>query len=294
MAQVRSGSLTVRGLRSPMLSAGERSASTAAVMVHGNPGSSYDWHGMVASVGEHTRALAFDLPGFGRADKPRDFAHTVTGYAEHLGAAMDELGVARAHLVLHDFGGPWGLAWAATHPDRVASVVLVNTGVLVDYRWHWLARLWQTPRLGEAVMRAGAPPWMFRALLDHGYATRPRPPRLPRPFLDHLAHDFDADTRHAVLRLYRASAHGDGQAPALTAALRHIDCPALVVWGARDHYIGVEQAMRQRAAFPDARVVVLPGSGHWPMIDDAATVEQLVSEFLGAQSGGEPAAAVLS
>src|SRR3712207_8713221 len=49
-------------------------------------------------------------------------------------------GVRRAHLVLHDFGGPWGLHWAADHPDRFASATLVGIGVLRDYRWHSLDR----------------------------------------------------------------------------------------------------------------------------------------------------------
>lgn len=280
MAAVRSGSVVVAGLRSPLLTSGDETATTAAVMVHGNPGSSHDWREVLAAVGEHTRALAMDMPGFGQADKPRDFDHTVEGYAAHLEAARIELGVQRVHLVLHDFGGPWGLAWAAGHPELVASVTLVNTGVLQAYRWHWLARLWQTPRMGEAFMAQDPPRWLFRALLDHGYARRSSPPRLPRAFLDHMGHDFDADTRHAVLRLYRASEHLTDRAPELVAALRRIDCPALVLWGARDHYIGAEQALRQRAAFPRAEVVVLPGSGHWPMVDDPDVCAGLVSDFL--------------
>lgn len=280
MAAVHPGSVVAAGLRSPLLGAGDPSATTAAILVHGNPGSSHDWRGVLAAVGEHTRAVAVDMPGFGQADKPREFDHTVEGYAAHLEAVRVELGVARVHLVLHDFGGPWGLAWAAQHPELVASVTLVNTGVLQSYRWHWLARLWQTPHLGEAFMAQDPPRWLFRALLDHGYAARANPPRLPRDFLDHMAHDFDAGTRHAVLRLYRASEHLTDRAPELAGALRQIDCPALVIWGARDHYIGAEQALRQREAFPRAEVVVLPGSGHWPMVDDPGTVEDVVADFL--------------
>lgn len=279
MAEVRSSTVTVAGLRSPLLAAGDPQARTAAVLVHGNPGSSQDWRGLVGALGQRHRAVALDMPGFGRADKPRDFDHSVPGYAAHLGAAMDTFGVDHAHLVLHDFGGPWGLAWAAANPGRVASVTLVNTGALQDYRWHWLARAWQTPRLGEALM-GPVRPAVFRALLTHGHPGKPRPPHLPRDFLDRMASDFDADTRHAVLRLYRSAAGLNHRVPELVAALRTIDCPALVIWGGRDHYIGVEQALRQRAAFPRAEVLVLPGSGHWPMIDDAATVEKAVGDFV--------------
>lgn len=58
-------------------------------------------------------------------------------------------------IVAHDFGGPWALAWAARNPDVLASATLINTGVLIGYRWHRYARVWRTPVLGE-VFRATA------------------------------------------------------------------------------------------------------------------------------------------
>ena len=89
------------------------------------------------------------MPGFGRADKPRDFQYDVAGYADFLDGLLAELGIDRVHLVLHDLGGPWGLEWATRSPARVASVTLINTGAFIGYRWHILARIWRTPVLGE-------------------------------------------------------------------------------------------------------------------------------------------------
>jgi pimeloyl-ACP methyl ester carboxylesterase len=158
--------LAVDGIRSPMLQAGPPQATEAIVFVHGNPGSSQDWARLVERVGTLARAVAWDHPGFGQADKPTDFDYTVQGYATHLGRCLDALGITRAHLVLHGFGGPWGMAWAATHPDAFASATLLNIGILPGYRWHYLARIWRTPLLGElfnATTRAG-----FRLLLRHG------------------------------------------------------------------------------------------------------------------------------
>ncbi|MDP8953075.1 MAG: alpha/beta fold hydrolase [Actinomycetota bacterium] len=76
------------------------------VFSHGNPGSSRDWERLSSRAGEFGRAVAPDMPGFGRADKPEDFDYTVEGYARHLDGVMVELGIRRAHLVVHDFGGP--------------------------------------------------------------------------------------------------------------------------------------------------------------------------------------------
>ena len=148
-AQLRTGTIRVAGVRSPLIEAGPPDAEEAVVFVHGNPGSSLDWVDLAKRVGPFGRAVALDMPGFGRADKPADFEYTVEGYARHLDGALGRLGVRRAHLVLHDFGGPWGLQWAAEHPDQFASVVLINIGVMPEYRWHYLARIWRTPILAR-------------------------------------------------------------------------------------------------------------------------------------------------
>jgi pimeloyl-ACP methyl ester carboxylesterase len=257
-----------------LLESGPPRAQEAAVFVHGNPGSSRYWEDLLARVGEYGRALAFDLPGFGRADKPPDFSYSVEGYARHLALAMEQLGIERAHLVLHDFGGAFGLAWAASHPERFRSATLIDTGVLLGYRWHYLAKIWRTPLLGE-LFQASATRRGFRTLLQHG-----NPRDLPPAFVDSLYDDYDRGTKRAVLRLYRATSDPAGAANQLAAALRPLDRPALVIWGMHDPYIGVEYAERQREVFPHARVVILEEGGHWPFADDPEAVARHVVPFL--------------
>jgi pimeloyl-ACP methyl ester carboxylesterase len=247
--------------------------------VHGNPGSSRDWDDLLSRVGSFARAVALDMPGFGKASKPADFDYTVEGYARFLESALARLGVERAHLVLHDFGGPWGLEWATRNPERLASATLVNTGALLDYEWHSLARIWRTPMAGElfnaATTRAG-----LRFALNHGM-----PRELPRAFVDRMYDDTDAGTKRAVLRLYRATDDPAAGARRQADALRPLDRPALVVWGAHDPYIPVAQAERQREAFPSAEVVILDDSGHWPFADDPESVGRAVEPFLRRVTG---------
>jgi pimeloyl-ACP methyl ester carboxylesterase len=271
--------ITVSGLRTPLLEAGPGDVSEAVVFVHGNPGSSRDWTYMIARVGTFARALAFDMPGFGRADKPRDFEHNVPGHARFLDAALSQLGVERVHLVLHDLGGPWGLEWAAANAERLQSAVLLNGPALLDYHWHILARIWQTPALGELFMATATRP-AFRFLTNRGQRRK-----LPREYLDSLYDDFDRDTRRAVLKHYRAESNPRPGARRQADALRPYDRPALVVWGGRDPYLGLEVAQAQKQAFPSARVVVLPDSGHWPFIDNPEEVAAHVVPFLREATG---------
>ncbi|HVG99191.1 MAG TPA: alpha/beta fold hydrolase [Miltoncostaeaceae bacterium] len=280
---VRRSELRLDGVRTPLREAGPAGDREAVVFLHGNPGSGADWEALMAAVGTRMRAVAWDAPGFGRSAAD-GFTQTVPDHARFVGRALDALGVERAHLVAHDFGGPWGLSWAAADPERFASAVLIGTGALPGYRWHALARLWRTPGAGELFMttttRAG-----FRALLRRG-----NPRGLPRALADRMYDDFDRGTRRAVLDLYRSVPDVGAAGERLAAALRPLDRPALVLWGRADPYLPVAHAERQRGAFPGAEVVVLEESGHWPFADDPVTVRRAVTGFLGRVTTGSTVA----
>jgi pimeloyl-ACP methyl ester carboxylesterase len=272
--------ITVAGVRSPFLARGPSAAREAVVFVHGNPGPKEDWEGLLERLDPDVRAIAPDMPGYGAADRPRDFDYTVDGYARHLAGLLDAACIDRAHLVLHDFGGPWGLRWAADHLERTASVTLVNTGVLIGYRWHKFARIWQTPLLGELFM-AGASRSMLKRMLN---SENPRP--VPEEFIDRIHRNSDRANKRAVLKLYRATRKVSEMSQELSGVLVQADLPALVVFGAGDPYIPARMAEVQRETFPRAEVHVLDGLGHWPFIDDVERVAALVLPFLRRQLQG--------
>jgi pimeloyl-ACP methyl ester carboxylesterase len=272
---VQRSRIAVAGAEPRLLQAGPEDAAEAVVFVHGNPGSADDWEGLIAAAaGTGRRALALDLPDFGETEAPPGFEHTVPGYAEFLQQGLEALGVERAHLVIHDFGGPIGLFWAALHPDALASVTLIDTGILPGYRWHRLARIWRTPGLGE-LFQATATRGAFRRLVSRG-----EPRGLPRPFVEKMYDHYDRRTKRAVLKLYRATDDPGGMSAQFCELMGSREIPALVIWGEKDAFLPSSYAEKQRQAFPSADVHVLPASGHWPFADAPETVERLLVEFL--------------
>jgi pimeloyl-ACP methyl ester carboxylesterase len=274
-AAVERSSLLVGGTRTRLVQAGPGDAPEVVVFVHGNPGSADDWVRLVGAAGAAgRRAVAFDLPDFGETIAADGFEHTPFGYAEFVAEALHELGIERAQLVLHDFGGPIGLVWAMGHPDALAGIVLIDTGVLPGYTWHTLARIWRTPVLGE----------VFQAITNRsGYRfalNRNEPRGLPREFVEAMYDHYDRRTRRAVLKLYRATPDPGGMSENLIGLLAPRDVPALVIWGEHDAYLPSSYAHKQEQAFPSAEVHVLPASGHWPFADAPETVERLLVEFL--------------
>jgi len=183
----------------------------------------------------------------------------------------------RAHLVLHDFGGPWGLAWAAMNPLGLASLTLINTGLLVGYKWHLMARIWRTPVLGELqqmlTTRSG-----FRWALSIGQ-RRP----LPRAFVDRMYDDLDSGTKRAILKLYRATGDVSQRSEMVGRMLAPLNPPTLVVWGAADPYLPVKFAEAQKRFFPRAELALLPDSGHFPFADNPDGVAAAVVPFLQQQ-----------
>jgi pimeloyl-ACP methyl ester carboxylesterase len=281
MTGLRHSSVEIGGGRSAVLEAGPEDSSEAVVFVHGNPGSSSDWTGLLPASGELGRAVAVDMPGFGRSRAPSGFGYEISSYAAFLDDALRALGIERAHLVLHDFGGPFGLFWGIEHPQAWASVVLINIGVMPGYSWHSMAKRWRTPLLGELV-QAWIPRWGWRRTMQ-----KSTPAGLPEQFVDKMYEDYDRDTRRTVLRLYRATPDPGETAQQLGAALTPLAKPALVVWGAADPFIDVQFAERQREFFDVQDVVVLERSGHWPFQDDPQSVERAVVPFLRRQLRAE-------
>lgn len=270
--------ITVEGLTTSVLIGGAATVpGEAVVFVHGNPDSGSDWMPLMTRVAQHATVVAPDLPGFGAADARRDGDYSIYSYGRFLGGVIRELGLDRVHLVAHDFGGPFAAVWAADHPRQVASVTFVNTGVLVDYRWHRMARIWQTPVLGELSMRALSPASAAAVLAREN-------PGLPRQWVEVIVgHMLPAKTRRAVLRLYRSVRSGDMDQ--LSARLRQHDHDALVIFGDADAYIPVAQAHRQVHTFPRAQVRVLPGVGHWSWLERTDLVAEAFVPFLRERLG---------
>jgi pimeloyl-ACP methyl ester carboxylesterase len=237
-----------------------RAGEAPVVYLHGVPTASWDWDPFLARAG----GIAPDLPGFGSSAKPGDFDYSIAGYGDFLEAFCDELGLRRFSLVMHDWGAV-GLELALRRPDAVDRIVLTAlVPFLPGYRWHRVARAWRTPVIGELTM---------------GFTTRLGFRRsLPRAIADRAYDDFDHGTQRAILRLYRSAPpevlarHGE--------RLGELRCPALVLWPARDPYIGAEFGEGYAEALGGDVELERIDAGHWPWLDHPEMVHRVAS-FLG-------------
>jgi pimeloyl-ACP methyl ester carboxylesterase len=238
--------------------------------VHGNPTNSDDWLPFL----ERTGGIAPDLPGFGRSGKPAHFPYSIEGYSAALEQLLAHLDIDRYSLVVHDWGAA-ALAMAQRAPERVHKLVIMNSvPLLPGYHWHRFARMWRTPLVGELFMGT-ATRWGFKQISREATAA---PGPAPDELVDRVWSHFDHGTQRAILKLYRSAPPS-----VLERAGDHLGdlhCPALIVWGEDDPYIGREFASRfANALGGDTRVELLPGVRHWPWIDDPGVIDT-VADFL--------------
>ena len=205
---------------------------------------------------------------------------SIEGYKEHLNLLIEELGLKKVDLVIHDFGGAWGLAWAIENADKVNSITLVNIGLMRDYRWHLFAKLWRIPIIGELAMMLPNR-LVFKLGLKVG-----NPRGLPPSYINEIIENFDQKTKRAVLRLYRDTDVSKMNSTLVDRAVesllpKKISC--LVVWGVEDPYVPVKYAEAQKEFFPEAEVILFEDSGHWPFIDNPERFEKVLTDFLRKQ-----------
>jgi pimeloyl-ACP methyl ester carboxylesterase len=221
--------------------------------VHGVPDSAVMWTPFL----ERTGGIAIDLPGFGESGKAAGWPYSLEGYAAFLPAFLDHLGIDRVRLVAHDWG-----AVALTLGSRIERLVAIDVlPLLPRHRWPWIARVWRTPALGELAM---------------GFTNRLLLRRLGGLGADHadeVLRHFDHGTQRAILKLYRSAREN-------VAALDAVTAPALVLWGARDRYLGTEWAGRIAAELGgETTAEIFPEAGHWPWLD-RPEILQIVQDFV--------------
>ena len=222
------------------------------VFLHGNPDTHAVWATTVGGL-PTLRCIAPDLPGYGKSAPDSDLS--LEAQAEWVRDFVVSLGLDRVHLVVHDVGGCYGLAFATLHPQRLASLTIFNTIFFPDYRWHFFGRVWRTRGLGEAAM-ALSNRALFVSQLRRGSKA------MPRDYAELAYTEYTAATKRHVLAYYRASDPSiwDGWDTRLLAALSGV--PTQVIWGDADPFI--------QPKFAD-RFGVTPNHtphGHWSMTED--------------------------
>jgi pimeloyl-ACP methyl ester carboxylesterase len=256
---------------------------TPVVLVHGFGTSSFLWRWVAPQLaGQRQTAFAVDMLGYGESDRPIDAEYGVAAQAEYLDRALTALRVAQAVVVGVDAGGGVALRLAATRPERVRGLVLVNA-VAFDALPGRDVRTLQRNTLRSAfrITRGmfGAAP-LLRPLLTRSVADAEHMPE--RLVARYLAPYVGGDGVSHLLALARALRSTDLE----ELDLATVAAPALVVWGEADPWLPTDLPDRLVAALPRARLVRLTGVGRLVPEEAPEELVRLILDFVGSERAG--------
>jgi len=242
------------------------------LLLHGFPESSRMWEPLMeALAAEGRRCVAPDLYCLGESDDPGPA--TFERNLEALTELHSELDLGRVALVVHDWGGFVGLAWACESPELVSALVISDTGFFSDGKWHGMAEAIRSPQ-GEEIM-AAVDRDGFAALLraDGANFSEEELDAYWRPFAEGRG-------REATVEFYRSmdfekfEPYGD--------CLAGLGVPTLLVWGAEDQFAPLAGAKRFQREIPSARLAAFEGAGHFVFDQEREWAIKEVTSFLSA------------
>ncbi|HTG31344.1 MAG TPA: alpha/beta hydrolase [Thermoanaerobaculia bacterium] len=248
------------------------------LLLHGFGASTYSWRKVMPALAASHRVVAIDLNGFGYTQRPASRAsYTREAQAKLVLGTMDALGIDRAHIFGHSYGGGITLYLASRHPERFRTMVLVDSSAPTysdDRRsraaaFRPLSALFvRTVALRPSSIRKG----LLRSFHDDSLVT----PELVRAYLDRLT------VEGVSFAFYGLTAPAP---PGEPVELEKIDVPALVIWGAHDTLIAPEAGRRASARMPHSEFVLFANSGHIPMEEEPETFLETVLPFLERHGG---------
>jgi haloalkane dehalogenase len=263
---------------------GERGAPPV-VMVHGNPTWSYYYRHLIVGLRGDHRVIVPDHVGMGLSEMPEEsrYTFTLSRRVADLEALMASLKLTQPiTLVVHDWGGMIGMAYAVRHPERIARIVVLNTGgfsLPKTKKMPWQLTVARLPVIGAVLVR-GLNAFSSGAVRD--CVMRPMSKETARGYLA----PYDSwHHRLAVHRFIQDIPLREGDlAFALVAEterglgkLSHV--PMLICWGMHDFVFDVHFLNRWIELFPAAEVHRFAEAGHYVLEDAGEQILPLVQRF---------------
>ena len=248
------------------------------LLIHGSGASGASWGPVVGPLAGHHHVIRVDLPGCGQS--PPAPSYDVPEQAGRVAVLLDDLGLRHVTVAGHSSGGYVATALAEQRPDLVGSLALISTGPGLDalLPQPFILRALLAPPLGPLLW-----PRRSDAMIRRGIsATTARPVEIPG--------DMVADLRTITYRTFRTVLRRNTAyvaERAVPARLAGLGIPVLVIFGAADPRYEPSSAY-QYDAVPNARVEMLPGVGHVPILEAPETTSELLLGFTATAADTPP------
>ncbi|MGC2743855.1 MAG: alpha/beta hydrolase [Candidatus Angelobacter sp.] len=239
------------------------------VLLHGFGASADSWNRFAKPLTKRYRVIAPDQPGWGASTRIESASYGYSAQVERLHQFLPALGIKRMHLVGHSMGGFIASAYAARYPDEVMTLGLIAS--------HGMAEPVASDLANDV---AKGDNWLvatsrqeFDRLLNNVFARRRYTPKVVLRYLaDHAIRNSAKSAK-----IFAEMQIND---PPLAERLPSITAPALIVWGDQDRVLHVSCADLFRKGIKNSEVMIIPNSGHMPLVENAGACSRAWLAFV--------------
>jgi pimeloyl-ACP methyl ester carboxylesterase len=242
------------------------------VLIHGSLGSLHMWEGWVDALKDRYRLISVDLPGHGLTGAWPRGDYSIEAYTDFIEVLADTLHLDRFAIAGHSMGGAVAWSFAATRPERISHLILVDSS---GY-----------PHDGEPPLPIRLA--RMRVVGDIGIYFKPE--RTVRRSLEEIYSDPAMITPERLKRFAELQRFPGNRAATLQRArsqepldptpIKRLDVPTLIIWGAQDRWVPIGDAFRFQNDIKGARLAIFEKPGHDPMEEDPKGTAAAVAEFL--------------
>jgi haloalkane dehalogenase len=257
-------------------------AAPAFVLMHGFPDNLRIWDDLVPYlVASGRRVVTFDFLGFGASDKPIGATYSFRQQLGDLEAVVEQLDLGNIVPVAHDSSGMATLNYALTHPNRIDSVIMLNSAYSEEPSvvWPELVTLFATKSLHALAVAIAQSPEQFGWLLEWQQKQFEESlPEMQKPHLKSfigplISANFltQPGAGPAFVELAADFFEEHARNAKHLPALKELNIPVKLIWGRFDPYLSIAMAERRQSQLKDASLTVIAG-GHWLQADKPAEV----------------------
>ena len=232
------------------------------IFIPGNPSWSFESREMIKALSGKYRCIAVDHIGFGLSDKPLDYSYLPQDQAKNLEALLESLNLERITFVVGDWGGPIGLSYAIRRPEKIKSIVITNT-------WLWSVKKDPYYMAYSAIVGGSLGRWLIRTqnfiAKKVVYAAFGDKSKLTPHIHKHYIEQFPNPEDRKGNWVFPAQVTGASDWLESLWNQRQVlnDKIAVIAWGGKDIAFREKELQTWIKAFPKARVLRFPNSGHF-------------------------------
>ncbi|KGL58925.1 alpha/beta fold hydrolase [Polaribacter sp. Hel1_85] len=246
------------------------------VLIHGTASSLHTWNDWTKELTKDFRVIRMDLPAFGITGPNKDADYSIESYTRFMRQFLLKMKLDKFYLIGNSLGGNIAWNYTAEYPEEIKKLILVDaSGLPTNRPQPAIFKMAKTPILNSLFLYV-TPKFIIKKNVKEVYADDTK-------ISDKLVTRFHKMALRVGNRkafIDRAKMDFKLGAKANLEKLKSVKTPTLLIWGAKDNWIPLDNGKRMNAVLPNSKLVILENSGHVPMEENPEESLQVLMSFL--------------